>query len=220
MDALMALCGRAGRAVIEDCAHTMGAEWRGVPSGRHGVIGCYSMQTYKHMNSGEGGFLVSDDAGLMARAILLSGSYMLYARHRAAPPPEAFEGIRLDAQHLGPDGQPARGDPAPADRPAARPRGAVGGAVPDTAGGGAGRVPGLQVIPRPDHERFVGSSFQFLLPDWPAPRVQAVVARGGAGGGAEVVRRGRSRGLHLALRPLAYAAPPTRCRRPTASWPG
>jgi dTDP-4-amino-4,6-dideoxygalactose transaminase len=77
MSALMRLCTAQGVAVIEDCAHTMGAEWRGVPSGRHGVIGCYSMQTYKHLNSGEGGFLVSDDAGLMARAILLSGSYML-----------------------------------------------------------------------------------------------------------------------------------------------
>ena len=95
-----------------------------------GVIGCYSTQTYKHMNSGEGGFLISDDAEAMARAILLSGSYMLYARHRAAPPPEAFERLRLDhAEHLGPDGQPARGDPAAADRDAGRSGGAVGGAV-------------------------------------------------------------------------------------------
>ncbi|MEY4697943.1 MAG: hypothetical protein RIT14_2371, partial [Pseudomonadota bacterium] len=82
MEALMALCSRLGVQVIEDCAHTMGATWKGVPSGRHGVIGCYSMQTYKHINAGEGGFLVSDDATAMARAVLLSGSYMLYARHR------------------------------------------------------------------------------------------------------------------------------------------
>jgi len=89
MEALMALCDGLGVTVIEDCAHTMGATWRGVPSGRHGKVGAYSMQTYKHINSGERGFLVTDDAGVAARAVLLSGSYMLYARHRAAPPPEA-----------------------------------------------------------------------------------------------------------------------------------
>lgn len=182
MSALVNLCSAQGVTVIEDCAHTMGAEWRGVPSGRHGVIGCYSMQTYKHMNSGEGGFLVSDDAGLMARAILLSGSYMLYARHRAAPPPEAFEGIRLDMPNIS-----GRMDNLRAA--ILRPQIAL---LPDrvarwevlyrTLEAGLEGTPGLRLIPRPDHERFVGSSFQFLLPDWPAARVQAVVARAAARG--------------------------------------
>jgi dTDP-4-amino-4,6-dideoxygalactose transaminase len=38
MTALMALCDRLGVQVIEDCAHTMGAAWNGVASGRHGVV--------------------------------------------------------------------------------------------------------------------------------------------------------------------------------------
>uniref|UniRef100_UPI003561BA13 DegT/DnrJ/EryC1/StrS family aminotransferase n=1 Tax=Rhodosalinus sp. TaxID=2047741 RepID=UPI003561BA13 len=59
MDRLMAICDAAQVTVIEDCAHTMGAAWRGVPSGRHGAVGCYSTQTYKHMNSGEGGLIVT-----------------------------------------------------------------------------------------------------------------------------------------------------------------
>ena len=33
MDALMALCDRLGVRVIEDCAHTMGAQWKGVAVG-------------------------------------------------------------------------------------------------------------------------------------------------------------------------------------------
>ena len=41
MDALMEICDAADVLVIEDCAHTLGAAWRGVPSGRHGIIGCY-----------------------------------------------------------------------------------------------------------------------------------------------------------------------------------
>ena len=94
MDRLMAMCDAAGVQVVEDCAHTMGAAWRGVPSGRFGVAGCYSCQTYKHVNSGEGGFLVTDDPEVAARAIMLSGSYMLYERHRAAPEPEVFEQVK------------------------------------------------------------------------------------------------------------------------------
>ena len=46
MDLLMELCDAAGVTVIEDCAHTMGASWRGIPSGRWGRFGCYSTQTY------------------------------------------------------------------------------------------------------------------------------------------------------------------------------
>ncbi len=45
MEALMDLARHHGLSVIEDCAHTMGAAWAGTPSGRHGVIGCYSTQT-------------------------------------------------------------------------------------------------------------------------------------------------------------------------------
>ncbi|NNE88622.1 MAG: aminotransferase class I/II-fold pyridoxal phosphate-dependent enzyme, partial [Silicimonas sp.] len=64
MPALMALCDDLGLTVVEDCAHTMGARAGGVVSGRHGRIACYSMQTYKHINSGEGGFLITDDEAL------------------------------------------------------------------------------------------------------------------------------------------------------------
>ena len=59
----MQICDAAGVTVIEDCAHTMGARWNGMRSGNFGKVACFSTQTYKHMNSGEGGFLTTDDAG-------------------------------------------------------------------------------------------------------------------------------------------------------------
>lgn len=96
MDALIKITDKAGVQVIEDCAHTMGANWNGVPSGRSGVVGCYSTQTFKHINSGEGGFIITDNAEIMARATILSGSYMLYDSHLAGAPSDAFENIRLD----------------------------------------------------------------------------------------------------------------------------
>ena len=57
MDALMRVADELNLVVVEDCAHTLGASWAGVPSGNHGAVACYSTQTYKHLNSGEGGFL-------------------------------------------------------------------------------------------------------------------------------------------------------------------
>jgi dTDP-4-amino-4,6-dideoxygalactose transaminase len=72
-------------SLIEDCAHTMGAKWNGQRSGSFGLAACFSSQTYKHINSGEGGFLTTDDPDLIARAVIRSGSYMLYDQHDAAP---------------------------------------------------------------------------------------------------------------------------------------
>jgi dTDP-4-amino-4,6-dideoxygalactose transaminase len=185
MDAIMGICDRLGVRVVEDCAHTMGAKWKGVPSGRHGAIGCYSTQTYKHMNSGEGGFLVTDDAELAARAILLSGSYMLYARHRAAPGPEVFEALRLEVPNVSSrmDNLRAailRPQIAMLDDRRARWRALYQGMEEGLAG-----VPGVKLIPRPQHEDYMGSSFQFLLPGWEPARVAAFVA-GAAARGVEL----------------------------------
>jgi dTDP-4-amino-4,6-dideoxygalactose transaminase len=182
MEALVALCDRLGVRVVEDCAHTMGAKWRGVHSGRHGAVGCYSTQTYKHMNSGEGGFLVTDDPDLAARAVLLSGSYMLYARHRAAPGPEVFEALKLDVPNISSrmDNLRAailRPQIAMLDDRRARWR-----ALYQAMEAGLSGVPGVKLIPRPQHEDYVGSSFQFLLPGWPPARVAALVASAAARG--------------------------------------
>ncbi len=182
MEALMALCDRQNITVIEDCAHTMGATWRGVPSGRHGQVGCYSMQTYKHINSGEGGFIITDDPQIAARAVLLSGSYMLYARHRAAPPPEAFDGIKLDTPNISGRMDNLR---AAILRPQLRllaDRVARWGVLYRMLETGLTETPALRLIPRPEHEVYVGSSFQFLLPDWPAGRIRALIARCAARG--------------------------------------
>ena len=84
MDQLMALCNKLGLQVLEDCAHTMGGAWSGVKSGNFGQVAAFSLQTYKHMNTGEGGLVVTDDAEVAARLIMHSGSYMFYERHGAA----------------------------------------------------------------------------------------------------------------------------------------
>ncbi|MEL7253101.1 MAG: aminotransferase class I/II-fold pyridoxal phosphate-dependent enzyme [Pseudomonadota bacterium] len=177
MDRLMRICDAAGVTVVEDCAHTMGAAWRGVPSGRFGAVGCYSTQTYKHMNSGEGGFLVTDDADIAARATMLSGSYMLYGRHGAAPEPEVFDGVKYDTPNVS-----GRMDHLRAA--ILRPQLAKLDAQCDAWNAryrvveeGLRGTPGLILTRRPEEERYVGSSIQFLLLDWPDAAVEDVIAR-------------------------------------------
>ena len=91
MDRVSDICSRIGITLIEDCAHTVGCRWDDRFTGTFGKIGCYSSQTYKHLNSGEGGLLVTDDEDVIAKAILYSGSYMFYERHISKPPLEVFE---------------------------------------------------------------------------------------------------------------------------------
>ena len=85
MDAVAAACDQLGLVLVEDCAHALTATWRGRAIGTFGAVAAFSAQTYKHLNAGEGGFLVLDDADRAARAILHSGSYMLHAQHLNSP---------------------------------------------------------------------------------------------------------------------------------------
>lgn len=75
MDAIMALCGAAGIPVVEDAAHSLGTEWHGRKIGTIGNIGCFSFQSYKLVNAGEGGILITDDPEIAARCVIMSGAY-------------------------------------------------------------------------------------------------------------------------------------------------
>lgn len=176
MDRLMEICDGAGITVIEDCAHTMGARWRGVLSGRHGALACFSTQTYKHMNSGEGGLLTGRDPELMARAILLSGSYMMFERHGAAPDAAVFEGLKLDTPNISGRMDHLR---AAILRPQLEALDAQCAAWTERYRAVERHlhdVPGVTVPERPQAEAFVGSSIQFLLRDQPAAVIEAYLA--------------------------------------------
>lgn len=182
MTALMRICDAAGVKVIEDCAHTMGGGWDGVASGRFGIAGCYSTQTYKHVNSGEGGLIVSDDADLMARATMLSGSYMLYDRHLAGPANEVFADIRLDTPNCS-----GRMD----NLRAAILRPQLARLAQQCLSWneryrrveqGMRNTSGLQVVEREKKESFVGSSIQFLLPEFNSQKMGSLLANCSARG--------------------------------------
>ena len=176
MDALVARLDRHRVALIEDCAHTMGARWQGRQSGSFGVAGCFSAQTYKHINAGEGGLVTSDDPELMARAVVLSGSYMFYDRHPAGPPAEAYRNVRLTTPNCSGRMDEVRAailrpQIADLDRNVARWNRRYRAVEEVLAGANRLRLPA-----RPAEEAFVGSSIQFLMPGIDETGARAFVA--------------------------------------------
>jgi len=175
MARLMAITDRHAVQVIEDCAHTMGGGWGGQPSGIHGVISCYSTQTYKHINSGEGGLLVCDDPDIAARSVLLSGSYMLFERHLAAPQVAEFAphvGMTPNVSGRMDNLRAAVLRPQLATLDAQVERWA---ALHDTVEAILAGTPGLALIERDPQAVKVGSSFQFRLPELSGARVESFV---------------------------------------------
>ncbi|MCX7559803.1 aminotransferase class I/II-fold pyridoxal phosphate-dependent enzyme [Sulfitobacter sp. F26204] len=75
MDAIMTMANAANVPVIEDAAHSLGTTWAGRNIGTIGKIGCFSFQSYKMLNSGEGGILITNDEDLIAQAVIMSGAY-------------------------------------------------------------------------------------------------------------------------------------------------
>jgi dTDP-4-amino-4,6-dideoxygalactose transaminase len=91
MDEIMQVVKDNDLTLIEDCAHVMGAKWKNQDMGTLGDVSCFSLQTFKQVNGGEGGIILCDDEDIAAKAILMSGSYMLYEQHLARPPSEVFD---------------------------------------------------------------------------------------------------------------------------------
>jgi len=70
MTAILKLANARSIPVIEDAAQAFGAQHRGRNVGTIGAIGCFSLQQGKHITTGEGGLVVSDDPALARRAFL------------------------------------------------------------------------------------------------------------------------------------------------------
>lgn len=82
LDSISWICKKNNIILIEDAAHSLGALWNGKPVGTYGKAGCYSFQSYKIINAGEGGLLITNDEEFIVKAIYLSGTYdKLYEQH-------------------------------------------------------------------------------------------------------------------------------------------
>jgi dTDP-4-amino-4,6-dideoxygalactose transaminase len=92
MTAIKNLCDKYDAVLLEDCAHSLGVMWEGEHSGHVGVVCAISSQSYKMINSGEGGFLLTDDPDIAAQTAVYAGAYeALSTKHLTVPEIQAFK---------------------------------------------------------------------------------------------------------------------------------
>ncbi len=71
MDPIMALARRHNLKVIEDAAQAPGVYYKGQPVGAIGDVGGFSLNYHKHIHTGEGGMLVTNDDHLALRCQMI-----------------------------------------------------------------------------------------------------------------------------------------------------
>ena len=71
MDALMAIAKRHGLKVISDTAQAPGAKYKGQFAGTLADVGGFSLNYHKHIHTGEGGILVTNDDEIAKRLQLI-----------------------------------------------------------------------------------------------------------------------------------------------------
>ena len=101
MDRVVEICEKNGITLVEDCAHSCGVTWRGKQLGYHARVTAYSTQSDKVINSGEGGFITTDDDEIAAKIIYLSGCYeRRYGKHAVRPADELCEVAMAEMPNL------------------------------------------------------------------------------------------------------------------------
>lgn len=92
MNKIKELCDMYDAILLEDCAHSLGVRYDGRHSGHVGIACAISSQSYKMINSGEGGFLLTDDPDIAAQTAVYAGAYEgLSGKHVTVPPREYFQ---------------------------------------------------------------------------------------------------------------------------------
>jgi len=81
MDEILAVAKKHKLLVLEDCAQAYDAYYKGKKTGTMGEVVCFSMQQSKHLTSGEGGIVATDDPEIYKRAVLYSNVGMPWYRY-------------------------------------------------------------------------------------------------------------------------------------------
>lgn len=103
MDAIMQIARKHKLKVVEDCAQSCGARYKGKYVGTWGDLGCFSISAYKIVGGGEGGLIVTNEEKLYEAACCLAEGGGLWRPIRFAPeryPGELFVGTNYRMSEL------------------------------------------------------------------------------------------------------------------------
>jgi dTDP-4-amino-4,6-dideoxygalactose transaminase len=174
MRELLALARGHSLPVIEDAAQACGGSYGGQRLGTLGDVGCFSLQHYKIITTGEGGMVITADPAIFARATMF---------HDAGRPfwegydGEPIPGVNYRMSELA--GAMGRAQIEKLDAILARQRRAKGRIVEQIRD-----LPGLRLQDVPDEAGDCAVSLVMLLPDAEqAKRFAAALRAEGAGGG-------------------------------------
>ena len=88
MDEIMAVARQHNLKVVEDCAQAFDCYYKDKKAGTIGDVTCFSLQQSKHMTTGEGGIVITDDPEIYKRAVLYSNCGMAWYQY-GLPAPKA-----------------------------------------------------------------------------------------------------------------------------------
>ncbi|HEO70757.1 MAG TPA: DegT/DnrJ/EryC1/StrS family aminotransferase [Candidatus Hydrogenedentes bacterium] len=103
MRAIMRVARKHKLKVVEDCAQSVGATFRGKSVGTFGDLGCFSISSYKTIGAGEGGLILTRTKRMWERANQFAESGGLWRPERFAPPryeSELFAGTNYRMSEL------------------------------------------------------------------------------------------------------------------------
>jgi len=75
LEKVLEICERHDITMIEDSAHSLGVTYKGRMTGTFGRTGNFSAQSYKLIDGGEGGLLITDDKEIAFKAMFYAGYY-------------------------------------------------------------------------------------------------------------------------------------------------
>jgi len=100
MDPIMEVARAHELVVIEDCAQAYGCRYKGRLAGTIGQLGAFSLQQSKHITTGEGGLVITDDRAIYERASMYTniGFTFIHDKERKGAPYSHFavgENLRM-----------------------------------------------------------------------------------------------------------------------------
>ena len=128
------------------------------------------------MNSGEGGLLTTNDPGIAAKAVVSSGSYMLYNRHGAIPDDLEFKKIRFESPNYSGRMDQVRAAMLRSQLPFLEQNIRDWTKLYKILYSGLLEIKGISIPIRHEAEAYVGSSIQFRLPSLKTSEIPAFVA--------------------------------------------